>query len=265
MIEYTGAPLSVLLSRLGEVEQRLKPAKASGMTGPGAEQVTRGLLVQIEQECQRLEIPLELVQTIRDKLDFGSPPAFLATLGQFSFLRETIEKSLQNRLFLFLPPQDAAQYKDPLALFAKTQNAFPTAQNDITAAVRCRALGLGTACVFHCMGVLQPGLYALADAVRAKFDHHFALESWGKIIDLIEDELSILRKAKKSNEKDEQLNFYSQAAAQFRYFKDAWRNHVCHLRKQYEADEATLVLSHVREFMEHLSSRLEEIDFESGT
>jgi hypothetical protein len=260
MIEYIGAPLSVLLSRLGEIEQWLKPVKTGGMAGTGAEQVLGELLIQIEQECKKLEVPIELVQTIKDKLDFGSPPSAVAAFGQLSFLRETIEKSLQDRLFLFVPPQDAIHYKNPLARFPKTTHAFPSAQDDITAASRCYAVGLGTACVFHSMGVLQPGLYALANAVGANFDHYYASESWGKIIDLIEEAIGRLRKAKKSNEKDDQLNFYSQAATQFRYFKDAWRNYVSHLRKHYEPDEAFLVLSHVREFMEHLSSRVKEID-----
>ena len=110
------------------------------------------------------------------------------------------------------------------------------------------------------MGVLQPGLYALANVVGANFDHYYASASWGKIIDLIEEAIGRLRKAKKSDEKDDQLNFYSQAATQFRYFKDAWRNYVSHLRKHYEPDEAFLVLSHVREFMEHLASGVKEID-----
>ena len=96
MIEYIGAPLSVLLSRLGEVEQWLNPVKTGGMAGTGAKQVLGELLIQIEQECKKLEVPIELVQTIKDKLDFGSPPSAMAAFGQLSFLRETIEKSLQD-------------------------------------------------------------------------------------------------------------------------------------------------------------------------
>jgi len=140
MIEYTGAPLSVLLSRLGEIERWLKPVKVEGMAGPEAEQALRELLTQIEQECQKLQLPVELVRIIKDKLDFGSPPAALAAFGQFSLLRETIEKSLEDRLFLFLPPQNAARYKDPLTWFPKTKNRFPAAHSSVIAACRCYVL-----------------------------------------------------------------------------------------------------------------------------
>jgi hypothetical protein len=61
------------------------------------------------------------------------------------------------------------------------------------------------------------------------FDRYHALEVWGKTIDLIEDQLAILRNAQRSNEKGEHLNFYSRVATHFHYFKDAWRNYVCHL------------------------------------
>jgi hypothetical protein len=40
------------------------------------------------------------------------------------------------------------------------------------------------------------------------------------------------------------------AAAEFRYFKDAWRNHVMHDRNDsYDEPEALRVLEHVTRFM----------------
>jgi hypothetical protein len=222
--------------------------------GPGAEQVTRELLTEIERECQKLQLPVELVQTIKDKLDFGSPPALLAFQGQFSLLRETIERSLQDRLFLYMPPLDASRYKEPLAWFVKTDAQFPSARDDIVGACRCYALEQPNACVFHCMGVLQYGLHSLAKQVGVRFDYEFALESWGPILSQIESKLVALRKEKKTEERDRQLNFYSEAFVQFRYFKDAWRNYVMHAREKYDATQAFTVLSHVRDFMEHLSS-----------
>lgn len=36
---------------------------------------------------------------------------------------------------------------------------------------------------------------------------------------------------------------------QFRYFKDAWRNHVCHLREKYNHDQALTILMQVKDFM----------------
>ncbi len=56
----------------------------------------------------------------------------------------------------------------------------------------------------------------------------------------------------------EMLTFSPACAAQFRYFKDAWRNHVAHMRKDYGAGDAWQTLVHVRDFMELLSARLHE-------
>ena len=47
--------------------------------------------------------------------------------------------------------------------------------------------------------------------------------------------------------------FYSGAAKDFRYFKDAWRNHAMHFREHYEASEAKIILDHVKSFMIHLA------------
>jgi hypothetical protein len=59
-------------------------------------------------------------------------------------------------------------------------------------------------------------------------------------------------------QKDEILPFYSQAAVQFRYFKDAWRIRVAHARETYEEPAATRVFNHTLEFFETLSTRLQE-------
>ena len=58
--------------------------------------------------------------------------------------------------------------------------------------------------------------------------------------------------------KDEELTFYSQAAVQFRYFKDAWRVRVAHARASYEESQALTVFNHTLEFFDVLATRLSE-------
>jgi hypothetical protein len=55
--------------------------------------------------------------------------------------------------------------------------------------------------------------------------------------------------------KSEELAFLSGAAAQFRYFKEAWRNHVAHSRATYDDIEALRIMSHVHQFMDELAVR----------
>ena len=79
------------------------------------------------------------------------------------------------------------------------------------------------------------------------------------IIEKIEAAIREIQRTKKSDNRDEDLKFYSEAAVQFRYFKDAWRNHVCHQRQRYELHHAQTILTHTGDFMELLSTCLKEV------
>ena len=68
-----------------------------------------------------------------------------------------------------------------------------------------------------------------------------------------------MEKEPKSTEKSAKLKFYSSAAIQFRYFKDAWRNHVSHGRDTYDEREAYSIWNHVKEFMQTLANELKEL------
>lgn len=50
----------------------------------------------------------------------------------------------------------------------------------------------------------------------------------------------------------EQQKFYSETASQFMYLKEAWRNHVTHVRDAYDEGRAFSILNHVRELMQAL-------------
>jgi hypothetical protein len=100
------------------------------------------------------------VDLLKRRLNDGIVLAALAM--NFQLLQETIEIEFKSRLFLFLPLDDASIYKEPANQFPRTRLAFGSATNDIEEAYRCHALDRYTASVFHCMGILQYGLYSLA-------------------------------------------------------------------------------------------------------
>lgn len=105
--------------------------------------------------------------------------------------------------------------------------------------------------VFHAMRILEHGLCALAVCVSPSISPE--LENWRYIIDQIEKEIRKQEQLPKSVTKTKELQFLSQAASHFWYYKDAWRNHVSHSRASYDAEEATQIVGHVRDFMQHLS------------
>jgi hypothetical protein len=64
--------------------------------------------------------------------------------------------------------------------------------------------------------------------------------------------------------KSDKLQFCSEAASQFRYFKDAWRNHVAHSRASYDSREAFAIWEHTRDFMCSIAKRLAEKEEAQG-
>ncbi len=259
MLEYYGFPLVPLLLQISEMEQSLKPIRAAGLPGPGGADALRATLGGLAYECQRLGLKTGqiIAGELLGQLAAGSFPA--AVGSHLGLLLQSIKKELSDNFFLHLPGPDAALYRTPFGQMLKTFTAFPSARVDITDASRCYALGLSNACVFHCMAVLQYGLHALANKLGVAFPWSIQLENWQNIIEKIEGEIREIQKTKKSDTKDEDLKFYSESAVQFRYFKDAWRNHVMHGRERYDPHQAQSILTHVGDFMELLSSRLKEI------
>lgn len=182
------------------------------------------------------------------------------------FLRPYIETlieamigQLARRYYVFMPSDVANLYKEPLGQFARSLFRFPSIKNDVEEACRCYALERYTASVFHSMGILQIGLYSLAAEVKVSFPFNIELADWQAVIAQIESKIRAMQNLPKSDEKDDKLSFFSELAVQFRYFKDAWRNHVAHLREEYDKDQAHSILVHVRDFMELASTKLREL------
>jgi hypothetical protein len=84
-------------------------------------------------------------------------------------------------------------------------------------------------------------------------------KNWHNIIEEIESNIKNLAKGPKTPPNTvERLKFLSEAAKEFTYFKDGWRNHVSHNRMSYDASQAYSAISHVSAFMQHLSTQLKE-------
>lgn len=179
-------------------------------------------------------------------------------------LHEALDSALFMRRFYTIEPGEEKFFYDdslrplPEMFGEKVSLNFPSALEDIKEAGNCYATDRNTACVFHCMRVLEHGLRALAKRLRVTLPKnlHIDLAEWGKLIDRIEEEIEKIEKVRKRTpQRERDLEFYHSAASQFRHFKNAWRNHVMHSRAWYDHEEAGKVLRHVREFMRHLADR----------
>jgi cytochrome P450 len=137
--------------------------------------------------------------------------------------------------------------------------AFPLAAKELVSAGNAFAAGLPTSCVFHSMRAAEIGVRVLAKALGVTFpDKPIELAEWQNILDQADSKIVAKKNLPRGSAKDEELNFYSQAAVQFRYFKDAWRIRVAHARETYEDYQARRIFDHTLEFFETLSARLKE-------
>jgi hypothetical protein len=187
------------------------------------------------------------ISRFRDAL--GRPLSLEDLAAEFRFLRETIQDEIKHHHFYHYPPEMGALLVGFEDNWKPVIKAFPSTADEASAAVDCIALGHGTAGVFHLMRVLEYGIGALAGQVGKTFDK----QMWHGIIDEIESAIKQLQKTASKEEREKKLAFLSEAALEFRYFKDTWRNHVSHNKSSYDENQAIGVMNHVLSFMRILS------------
>lgn len=207
------------------------------------------------RDCRgvNLKASLATCERVLERLDdAGFTYGELRKLNQ-EFLGR-LEDELKSERFLYIPLPKRQYYERWLEDTRDSiSNNFPLSMYELEESGKCFATGRNIGAVFHSMRALEIGLVALADALSVPSDR----ANWQQIIDQIEKGIrGIDRNRGPSWKQDEQ--FYSEAAVQFRYFKNAWRNHVMHVRDQYDEERARAILDHTKEFLIHLSSRLKE-------
>lgn|SRR6202049_4782783 len=183
-------------------------------------------------------------------------------------IRERMSEDLQLRQYAYVPADKTGFLTNLETDWATVWSRFPSVEGDATDGVSALVVGLNTACVFHMMVVLEYGLRALAKKLVIPARSH----DWGQILRDIESKIASERAALRATprgsappspqaarNKVQFLDFCSEAATQFAFFKDAWRNHTAHGRRRYDEYEAERIMVRVRDFMTFLSRRLREV------
>ena len=173
-------------------------------------------------------------------------------------LRKRITEDLQDRLFFYVPASQAEYYTDYATLFGKDScSKFPSALIDIEESCKCLVASRTTACVFHLMRVMEAGLRSLGKSLNNPNIDPKRNPSWGSILKKCDDELQKPLKDRCPEwQTDDQ--FFSEATANLRAVKNAWRNPTMHVEINYDDERAREVWSSVRAFMRHLSLKLAE-------
>jgi hypothetical protein len=160
-----------------------------------------------------------------------------------------IHSEMSTHLFLRVLPERADFYEQPDLFGAEVADNFPSASRDTQQAGSCYATDRNTACVMHLMRVLELGLNALADKLHVRFERR----EWENVINDLEAEVKKINGPHAGADWRQKQQFYGEAAKDFRYFKNAWRNHAMHAREHYDAPEARMIFDHVKSFMIHLA------------
>jgi alpha-D-ribose 1-methylphosphonate 5-triphosphate synthase subunit PhnG len=202
--------------------------------------------------CEQLSLPVSKA-LISKRL--GDPPHNERELG---VLIDAVKTELDKQLFTFIPSHLTKYYECDDLVGDAAKKAFPTASAEIREAGTALAAGLHTATVFHSMRAVEIGLQKMAAELGVTFNYPIELAEWGKIVGELEPKINAFKAGERSPEKDANLKFYSEAAAQFRHFNNAWRVRVSHARASYKEQQAIEVIEHARSFFETLAERLKE-------
>ena len=205
--------------------------------------------------AKRLALPTSMKLIGRRLLYDDNLPG---TVSEFSVIVEVLKDELSSKLFLFVPSERAPFWEKDDLLGDKAKVAFPRATAELRSAGSAYAAGLPEGSIFYAMRAVEHGLRSLAADVDLIFD----VQNWQNIINEIEAAIEGWRKNGIPNmdkaTKDARLQFLSEAAKEFAYFKDGWRNYVAHAKVPYTEHQAHTVLNHVADFIERLSENLAE-------
>ncbi len=254
MEQFHVAPVVAMFANLVRVTELLHAAPAAERVPPEiAEVLEQDVFVHAEALCGVAGLRHSLVTLSRLRMEFSAGIRHGAAGQGLTHFNDLLVSEL-NDCNLFLMPKGRASYYRSERFFGDAVfDAFPSARPDVAEAGSCYATGCHTASVFHCMRALEHGLRAFALEVGRTYDR----EQWANIIDQIEVEIAKVRKngiaGMSKAKKDDNLRFWSEAAKEFSYFKDGWRNHVVHARASYDENSALSLLHHTRNFMTTLS------------
>lgn len=217
-----------VVSEVVEMARSIAPEKAVGMEERLQKITDRRptIMADLLPLCDDLDLQVSRA-LIRQ-----AAAAPLATAQEYSLIRDAVKAETRSKLIICLRANRASYYQNENILTERAASKFPACHRELVDAGNCLALGQSTASVFHAMRAAELATRALAEDLGVSFPFPLELAEMHNILDRMEAKILEKKKLAKSADKHAQLKFYSEAAAQFRYFKDAWRVRVAHASKR---------------------------------
>ena len=239
---------------LGEIKEKI--AKSFETQRTDTDLLTKNLEV-LRQQCD--ELGLAASSSLLTRAIKNTPK----TSRELDIYFDALIEEMNTHLFFHIPT-DRAKYYDQDSRWINSKRqflmSFPEATYELNRAGDCYAFGEYTACVFHSMRAAEIGLrtFALYPFLEIVLDEPIDQMGWAKIIRKIEKAIELKVQTPKTQERDEELRYCSEAAAQFRYFNLGWRVFSAHARQIYEESKALRIMEAVIAFLESLAVKVKE-------
>jgi hypothetical protein len=232
----------------------------------------RGIVTDAGSICYKLHLDQahQLAMRILGSLGKGGTLSYRELGPRLEDLRILIEN--ESRSALCLTSYGGVEiYYDQERLFGDAvYKAFPSARIDIQEAGNCIAFDVDTAAVFFLMRAVEWALRAFAVHLgfRQLKTHKktgkiklipVEFAEWERILSEAQDRVDKkIDKMKRGKAKQAAQQFYYPILQDIQGIRDAWRNHVAHVRSSYDREGALAICSHVERLMKTLSTKVAE-------
>ena len=246
MEKFSAETFLNLARYLADVRHRLEEFSSSNSTLAPMQKDGGGYntLIAIRGLCERIGLRISvkcvdhlIVQSAKEE------PKTDVVIEAVAQIERTIRWEMEDKLFMYIPPERAERYDRKDLLGEDVNTKFPALQYDIAEAGTCYACGRSTAVVFHLMRIMEAGVQAFGTKLGVPLVK-------GKVWQVILDGINA---AIKALHKDPATVELSQIAANLYSVKLAWRNEVMHPKDTYTLEEADNLIRQVKIFMEQLA------------
>jgi hypothetical protein len=223
--------------------------------------------------CAQVDLDSAVSQIDRISEDLRARPNMLRS--QFRTLIEDLRNRIYDQLgarqFLYVPFALTSYWENPTLFGDDVFNKIPSATNDIFEAGSCFAVGRAGGTVYHCMGIMQAALFAIAEHLATlnpnlKITINLDVDDWGSVVKKIQTAIDALEQSALAKQRAGDATAYPQwksiepgyneMISDLNAVKKAWRHTHAHFRQTFDEEHARKILEKVGDFIKHAATLL---------
>ncbi len=213
----------------------------------------------IMQECAKINLRVTVATLAQLKGDFLSVQKLSRqyAIGRIAGLEGTLRAEMQSSLFLFMYPDRARYYTDPLREWETVLARFPKMGIDVEESSRCFACDRYAGSIFHVLLIAEFGVIQVAKLFGVEGDK----PGWGALDRL--EKINDKKYAERSDLEKQHSQFLGHVLPLMLAIKDAWRHKISHVENKlvwmdtvFSPQIAEEIISSTRGFMRRLATDL---------